>query len=403
MTEFFIARQPIFDPKLALRGYELLFRSSATNAAPVDMDRASATAQVLSTTADLGLASLVGAQLAFVNLPERFLDEPDLLPLAPGQLVLEVLEDVELNEARVANIQQLAERGYTIALDDFVYDGRFEAVLPHVDIVKLEIPAIPRERWAEEVCRLKKRGHRVLAEKVETDEEFQVLRELGCDFFQGYFFARPKVISGRRLASSQLALLQLLSQVTDPGCDVDALTELVGRDVALSVRVLNHVNSAANGLNRRVSSLREAIVYLGRERIRNIVALLIMARVDDKPAELLSTALVRARFCQLLALECDDEQPDAFFTAGLFSVLDALMDLTMAEVLQKLPVSEDLAMALLEQSGPIGHSLSLAIDLERGACLRRPPPADLPESTLARTYHEARQWADEVVAATDVA
>lgn len=402
MSEFFIARQPIFDPELALRGYELLFRNSAANAAPLDMDRASATAQVLSTTADLGLASLVGGQLAFVNLPERFLDEPDLLPLAPGQLVLEVLEDVELNEERIANIQQLAARGYTIALDDFVCDGRFEAVLPHVDIVKLEIPAIPRKRWAEEVRRLREGGHRVLAEKVETDDEFQALRDLGCDLFQGYFFARPKVISGRRLGSSQLALLQLLSRVTDPGCDVDALTGLIGQDVALSVRVLNHVNSAANALTRRMNSLREAVVYLGRERIRNIVALLLMARVDDKPVELLTSALVRARFCQLFALECDLDQPDAYFTTGLFSVLDALMDLSMAEVLQKLPVSDDLAMALLEQRGPMGHSLTLAVDLERGACFRRPPPGDLPEDALARIHHEAREWGDSVVAATDV-
>jgi len=402
MSEFFIARQPIFDPKLALRGYELLFRNSATNAAPLDMDQASATAQVLSTTADLGLASLVGARLAFVNLPERFLDEPDLLPLAPGQLVLEILEDVELNDARVANIKLLAERGYTIALDDFICDGRFDAALPHVDIIKLEIPAIPRERWPEEVRRLRERGHRVLAEKVETDEEFRILRELGCDFFQGYFFARPRVISGRRLASSQLALLQLLSQVTDPGCDFDALTGLIGQDIALSVRVLNHVNSAASGLTRRMNSLREAVVFLGRVRIRNIVALLLMARVDDKPAELLNSALVRARFCQLLALECDFDNPDAFFTTGLFSVLDALMDLPMAEVLQNLPVSDNLSRALLEHSGPMGHGLSLAVDLERGACFRRPPPGELSESTLARIHHEAREWGDAAVAATDV-
>ena len=188
MSEFFIARQPIFDSDLELRGYELLFRNSSTNAAPADIDMASATAQVLSNMADIGLATLVGEQLAFVNLPEHFLDDPGLLPIAPGQLVLEVLEDVELNDERIANVRQLAAQGYTIALDDFIYDERFEAVLPHVDIVKLEIPAIPRVRWGEEVRRLKDRGYRVLAEKVETDDEFQTLRELGCHYFQGYFF-----------------------------------------------------------------------------------------------------------------------------------------------------------------------------------------------------------------------
>lgn len=398
MSEFFIARQPIFDADLELRGYELLFRNSSTNAAPADLDMASATAQVLSNTADLGLASLVGEALAFINLSEHFLDDPELLPFAPGQIVLEVLEDVELNSERIASVRQLARRGYTIALDDFIYDDRFEAVLPHVDIIKLEIPAIPQERWGAEVGRLKDRGFRVLAEKVETDAEFQALRELRCDYFQGYFFARPKVISGRRLASNQLALLQLLTRVNDPGCDVDALTELVGQDVTLSVRVLNHVNSAASALSRRLESVREAVVYLGRERIRNIVNLLLMARVDDKPSELLSMALVRARFCQVLAMKLDADNPDAFFTAGLFSVLDALMDSSMTEVIDKLPVSEDLAAALLKGQGTMGHVLSLAIDLERGGGYRRPPPDDLPDGTLAETYLEARQWGDSVLA-----
>jgi EAL and modified HD-GYP domain-containing signal transduction protein len=399
MSEYFIARQPILDRDGALYAYELLFRDSEANAAPRNMDHNAATADILTTSGDVGLASLVGQHHAFINLPERFLDEPDLLPLAPQQLVLEVLEDVEFNEKRLSGMRQLKERGFALALDDFVYDPRFEEALALVDIVKLEVPALAEERWEEEISRLRDYDVRVLAEKVETEQEFQRLHDLGCDLFQGYFFARPRLLRGRRLNSNQLALLQLLSRLNDPDLDIDDLAQLVDRDLALSVRVINHVQSAASALNRKVESVREAVVYLGRDRIRNLVALLLMARSGDKPAALMSIALVRAKFCELIAADEPGGDPGAYFTAGLFSVLDAMMDVPMAEVVDKLPVSNELVDALVGHSGPMGRALSMAIAIERD------DPIEMwcdDAQRCARQYRAATQWSEEVLGATEL-
>ena len=155
MSEYFIARQPIFDRKLNLYAYELLFRSSRTNSMPPDVDAEMATAQVLSTSSDIGLSELVGSDMAFINLPNRFLREPDLLPLPPGQVVLEILESVKIDAETLEGIRTLVERGFTLALDDFVYAERFEKVLPFVHIVKLEILAINEGEWAQQIRRLK--------------------------------------------------------------------------------------------------------------------------------------------------------------------------------------------------------------------------------------------------------
>ena len=396
MTEYFIARQPIFDRQLKLYAYELLFRSSRVNAAPVDVDGETATAQVLSTSSDIGLERLVGRHHAFINLPQRFLDEPELLPLPPEQLVLEILETVDLDGERLDALRWLDEQGYTLALDDFVYDARFEEVLPLVEIVKMEVPAIPPDEWASEIARLKSYGCRVLAEKVETEDEFKRLAELGCDYFQGFFFARPKVVSGRRLSSNKLALLQLLARLNDPTVDIDTLSDLVSRDVALCVRALNYVNSAATALTRRVDSVREAVVYLGREKLRNWVVLFTMASVDDKPSELMTMALARGRFCELVARRAEKDDPGAFFTVGLFSVLDALMDAPMEEVLDQLALSDDMRAALADGEGAKGRALEIAIALERGEH-ERVDLSDMPTELLADLHLDATQWADGVM------
>ena len=396
MSEYFIARQPIFDSKLKLYAYELLFRSSHTNAMPPDMDAAMATAQVLSTSSDVGLSELVGSDLAFINLPQRFLKEPDLLPLPPGKVVLEILESVKIDADTVEGMRTLKERGFTLALDDFVYAERYEEVLPFINIVKLEILAIDEDEWGQQIKRLKANNCRVLAEKVETEEQFKRLAELGCDYFQGYFFARPKVMSGRRIAPNKVGMLQLLSRINDPETDIEALSELVSRDVALSVRALRYVNSAASALNRRIESIQEAVIYLGRDMIRNWIALFMLASIDDKPSELMTMALIRGKFCELLGKAARKEDVDAYFTVGLFSVLDALMDAPMEDIVAQLAVTEDMSDALTAHGGAKGEALKIAITLERGKTEALDLEA-LPSELLAELHHEATLWADKVI------
>jgi len=403
ISQYFVARQPIFDRDLHVRAYELLFRSSSRNAAPRDLDAVAATAEVLSTAEDAGLDTLVGPHDAFVNISDRFLDEPDLLGLTSKQVVLEILETVEFTPERIEGLRQLRDRGFTLALDDFIYDESFEAIFPLVSIVKLEISAIPRADWASTIAHLKDRGLTVLAEKIETNEEFEVLRDLGCDLFQGYFFARPAVLSGRRVAANHLALVQLLAQINRASSSIDELSSLVARDLALSMRVLNHVNSAACRLNRRVESIHEAVVYLGRDQVRNLASLMLMTRVDRKPSELMVMALVRARLCETVAREQEKPNADAYFTAGLFSVLDALLDRPMEELLAELKLTEELIGALGERAGPVGRVLSIVIGLERGAGIEADAVPGSTPARLAELHREAVVWADTVARETDLA
>ncbi|MDP5071885.1 MAG: HDOD domain-containing protein, partial [Congregibacter sp.] len=245
--------------------------------------------------------------------------------------------------------------------------------------------------------RLKKLGVQVLAEKVETNEEFETLKALGCDYFQGYFFAKPKVVSGKRLAPNKLAVMQLMSQINDSETDIDSLSELVSRDVAISARAMNYVNSAGSSLNRRIESIREAVVYIGRETIRRWVTLLIMAKIDDKPGELVTMTLVRAKFMELLAQEAGQGDSDAFFTVGLFSVLDALMDAPLDEVLQTLALPAELCDALRVHAGHKGECLALAKALEHGE-LSGFDPFSVPGPVVARLHQSATLWADETLA-----
>ncbi len=402
MSQYFIARQPIFDRNLKLFAYELLFRNSPQNSAPQSFCEENATAEVLTTSSDIGLDGLVGTQKAFINLPLRFFQEPDLLLLPPDRVVLEVLENVEVTDIVGKGVKTLYDRGFTLALDDVVDIDPYVSILPHISIVKLEIPALARDNWGATISRLRRQGFKVLAEKVETNDEFEELSALGCEYFQGYFFAKPNLVSGRRLTASKLGLMQLMVKINDPEIDIETLSELVSRDVTLSLRVLNHVNSAASALNRRVESVREGVVYLGREAIRNIVTLLTMSSMDDHPVELVAMALRRGRFCELYARECDVEDQASYFTVGLFSVLDALMDAPMEEVVEKFALSSEMRGALVLHDGPKGLSLRVAQALERADFSQLPEDLSLSGEILATLHQDATLWSDQIVAESAV-
>ena len=262
-----------------------------------------------------------------------------------------------------------------------------------MELVKLDVPRIPRSEWGRHIEHLKARGLQVLAEKVELEQDFQVLHELGCDYFQGYFFAKPKVITGQRLPSNKLALLELLSKVNQSETDIDDLCELVERDVSLSVRVINCANSPMSGLSRRLDSVREAVVYVGRDLIRRWVTVSVMSGVDDKPMQLLVLALSRARFMELLAIEEEREDCDAYFTVGLFSMLDAFLNAEMRDVLEPLSLSPELEDAICSHAGEKGDVLKTAIAVERGGCISYESER-IDAEIIVSTHLAANQWAD---------
>lgn len=395
MSEFFLARQPILDREQRLHAYELLFRSSRYNANLGEFDGDTATARVIATAAELGIERLTRGRSAFINLPQRFIEEPDLMPLSPDTVVLEILETVALNDAAMAGIRSLRERGFRIALDDFVDSVSFDAILSMVDTVKLDVRALDPDQWPVQIARLRDHGCKLLAEKVETRQEFEMLRDLGVDYFQGFFFARPSMFRGRQITPDRLNLVQTLMRLSDPECSLEEIQELVGRDVALSVKALNYVNSSANALNRKIDSVREAIFYLGRDEVKRWVSVFLLASEDSKPQELMTLALTRAKTCELLATRMGREDADVFFTTGLLSMLDSFLDARLDDILPGMNLTSDMQAALLEGAGDKGAALALARQLELGEDIEPEAALDLDFESLGEVYAEAVIWADE--------
>ncbi len=398
MSDIFIARQPIFDADMQVHAYELLFRDCEDGARPAAVeDGDCATSNVLiNTFVNIGLEKIVGEHRAFINLTRLFLSNPDLIMLPPEQLVLEVLEDIEPGEALLNGLRNIRDRGYRLALDDFVYDERFEPMIELADIVKIDVLGMKRNDIEATVARLRRPGLQLLAEKVETYEEYEFLKSLGFDYYQGYFFARPTVVRGKTLSANQVAVLDLVAKVNNPQVEVDELADIIRADVSLSHKVLKFINSPASGLRSEVDSVQQAVVLLGLATIKNWVTILALANNSTKPNELNTLALIRARSCELLARACDFVRPESYFTVGLFSCLDAMMDQPLEELLNELPLSDEARGALLERRGELGEALHCTLAMEQGDFSRIGfGELDLPQ--LSDLYLEAIGWADRMM------
>ncbi|HLP30521.1 MAG TPA: HDOD domain-containing protein [Geothrix sp.] len=399
MEPIYVGRQPIFTRNLELFAYELLFRGQMAPGTPFSGDVA--TSHVLvNSIMDMGLENLVGHHPAFINLSEGFLDGSYPLPAAPEQVMLEVLEDVAPTPTVLMNLKRLRERGYTIALDDFVYRPELEPLLKLAQIVKLDVQALSADELRDHYAFLRQRPVQLLAEKVETHEEYHRCRDMGFDLFQGYFLARPEVVEGRAGKADQSVIMSLIARLQDPDADLEELEQLIVQDVRLTWRLLRHVNSACFALRREVESVREAIVFLGTHTIRNWACLLLLTRVDRKPRELINTALVRAKMCEQLAVAQRASGPHAYFTTGLFSMLDAFIDRPLHDLLESLPLSRAIKAALLKFEGHMGETLQRVMWYEKAAWDRLEDGA-VDGPTYTRSYVEALRWANASVMLTD--
>ncbi len=372
-----IARQAIFDRALTVIGYELLCRNGGNTGVT---DGNTATANVITGGfAEIGLRDLVGSGLAFINFTRDWILSHDDLPFPHAQVVLEVLEDVTVDDELLAALRALRARGATLALDDYVYREDTAALLPLADIVKVDVLAHTTEEVEALVARLRCHQCKLVAEKVETPEQFEWCKGLGFDYFQGYFLCHPKVVTARSLAVNRLSLIELLQCLFAPDMDVQALVAVIDRDPSLTYKLLRAVNSASYGLPRRVDSIREAVVLLGTETLRNWAALIAMSRVDDKPVEVMTMAVMRAAMAEELARRLGHAGTGAFFTVGLFSLLDAIMDAPLETLIEALPISESVSGALLRREGVMGEVLASVLAYEHGDW------ASLGDSRLPRT------------------
>ena len=391
MSAAFIARQPIFNPKLDVVGYELLFRGRgyAAGALIDDAERATATV-VLNTLTELDMGRIVAGKTAWVNVTREFVLDDLIQAVPPSVVGLEIPETEVFDAEMVGALRELKDAGYRLALDDFRYRDGSEAVLELFDVVKLSMPELGRQQMRELTARLRPFPGLVLADKLGTRPDHEVCIAAGCDLFQGYFFCRPAVVGTRGIAANRLALLQVVAALNDPAVQFSEIEQLVARDVALSFRLLRYVNSAFFGLRGDVRSIGHALALLGLENVRRWATLSTLASIDNKPTELTLTALIRARFCELAGSQAGVGSPAELFTLGLFSVIDAMMDAPMHDVVASLPLAEDIREALVQRSGRMGQLLDSVVFLETGednAVLATIPHA-------GAHYMDALMWAN---------
>jgi EAL and modified HD-GYP domain-containing signal transduction protein len=397
VPEFFLARQPIYDRGLNVYAYELLYRDQPGDAAQIS-DGDQATSQMLiNTFLEMGAQAIAGDRPVFINLTRPFLTGVYPMPFDKRNLVLEVLEDIAVDASLVQAVKNLADEGYMIALDDFVYRPELESLIELAHVVKIDVQSVRGAALSEHVTRLARRRPRLLAEKVETPEDFDFCMQLGFELFQGYFFCRPRLVHGRRMPSSRVTALRLLNRLYSEDVGFDELEQIISQDVSLSFRFLRRINSAHYGLPRKISSLRQAMTLLGLKQIRSIVTLIALARFEDKPHELILVAMIRARMCERLAALARLGDPHSFFIVGLLSIIDALMDTPMAELVANLPLDDEINAALLNREGRLGEVLASVERYERGdwdsLALDH-----LSRQQISDTYLESLHWAMEAAA-----
>ena len=392
MPDAFVARQPIFNPKLEVVGYELLFRGEgyANDVAMIaNPERATATV-VLNALTELDLGRLVGSRTAWVNISREFVTGGLAHALPSGLVGLEIPETEQFDDEMLGALGELKQKGYKLALDDFRYREGSEALLELFDVVKLNINELGREQLSELVQRLRPYEGKLVAEKLSTQADHEFCVAAGCDLLQGYFFCRPAVACTRGIAANRLALLQVAAVLNDPDVQLEQIEQLIVHDVALSFRLLRYVNSAFFGLRGDVRSIGQALALLGLENVKRWATLSVLASIDDKPTELTVTALIRARFCELAGEPLGIASPAELFTLGLFSVLDAMMDAPMVDVIASLPLATEMREALVSHRGKRGLLLECVAGLETGEV------NDLPVVVegAGELYLEAMMWAN---------
>lgn len=394
MQNAFVGRQPIFDQNKVVYAYELLFRNGIqTNAGVIDGNQAS-TQVMLNALTEFGLDNIVGNNLAFINLTQELLID-DLIQVLPQErVVLEVLENVAVNEQLIDAVRKLSSQGYIIALDDFVYSEQWRPLVEIADIIKLDVMAMENSEIEELVQFLRPFNKLLLAEKIETIEQFTYLKSLNFDYYQGYFLSKPSIVEGKRTPTNKISILQLLAKLasTDP---VHAEIEtLITQDVSLSYKILRFINSAHFALPRKIESIKEAILYLGLSNIRRIASMIAMTGFNDQPHEILLTALLRARMCELLAEAAGYDNTDTCFTLGLFSTLDIMLVMPMKKVVRELPLGEDLEHALVGGCGDLSSALRCVLAYERQQWTDI-KFAELSGNEISRIYLKAVQWSNE--------
>lgn len=404
-----LARQAIFDRERKLYGYELLYRSHTGTGAFDGTAADVATMQVLSNTLmSIGPDKVLGGKKAFVNFDHRLLRENMHAALPKDSIIIEILETVEPTEDLVALCRSVAGQGYSLALDDFTDEVDREPLTHLVKVIKVDIRVTSREDQERMLATYKPRGITMLAEKVETYAEFDWARRAGYDLFQGYFFARPVIVRSQQIPAVKTSCLRLLREIQQPEIDFGRVESLLREDVALTYKLMRYINSAMFSRRTEIRSIGLALMALGEDGLRRWVALATLPTLaTDKPTELLTLSLLRARFCEKLSELTADRKPGQAFLMGMFSLLDALIDQPLDEALRAVDLGREVTEALLgvgEDDNSLARLHELILYYEQGnwdAVEQIAKQCRIPLPATGDAYLDSAEWAEEVLKLTN--
>jgi EAL and modified HD-GYP domain-containing signal transduction protein len=394
----YVARQPIMDLRGRVHGYELLFRAGPEAVFRGDGDMATRT--MLDNTVIFGLEKLTGGVPAFVNCTQESLVGDMVHVLPSGMTVLEILESLEPTADLIAACRKLKSEGFRLALDDFTWKPNFDPLVGLADYIKVDFQLTGAQERQKLLGRLSGITVALIAEKIETQEEYKKACQEGFTLFQGYYFCRPALLENRKIPSNRLSHIEILQLLRGDVLDLRRLTLLLKRDASLTYRLLRLVNSPMCAMWQEVRSIQAALLAVGEDTFRRIAMLAIASELNaGQPAEILRLAFVRARFCEVAAALCMLD-PTEQYLLGLLSLLPAMLRLPMEQLAPELPLREEIREALLGKAGPERILLQWLESHEYGDW----PASDaaveangLDREFLVACYAEAVQWAEEAV------
>ncbi len=398
---FYAARQPILDIDKNLYAYELLFRDSLDNVFP-EIDADEATSKMIEASQfNLGISEFTANKPAFINFTLETISQGYPQMLSTDEVVVEILETVKPGKRLLAACKDLHQKGYTLALDDYKHQNVWAHFYPYISIIKVDVLATSAEEIAEIKAAIKTFPKiKLLAEKVETHQQYQQALAQGFELFQGYFFAKPEMVKSKNLSPSQMAMAELLYESSKPELDLASITSVFERDVTLSYKLLRYVNSAVFMRQTEISSIKQALVTLGSVELKRFIGLMFASSVNpDKPSQLINLSMARAKFCELVTPEIKAPiNTSIAFLIGLLSMIDAILDEKLEDVLAKLPLADDIKKPLLTGKGVMAAVIKLVELIEKAQWDKTTLVMEklgLDKEQVIKHYNEALAWADE--------
>ncbi|MCH8022099.1 HDOD domain-containing protein [candidate division KSB1 bacterium] len=367
--DVFVARQPIFDRQQKVYAYELLFRSGFEQNFFDHWDGDASTKQVLTNSfLSIGMDTLTNGKKAFINFTRKLLLDQVASFFPKDIMVIEILENIEPDEEIISACKKLKDLGYLLVLDDFVFAPGYENLIDLVDIIKVDFIQTHGIERGNVIHNIGTSRIKYLAEKVETREDIEQAVDFGYSYFQGYYFSKPRIIAGKDVPAYKLNYLQILNEINQPEVDFDELEKVLKQDLSLSYKLLNYLNSPYFGFDNKIRSIKHALSLLGIRESQKWLSLFALQIIGkDKSQELLAMSLIRANSCEMIAPPIGNKnRASEFFLMGLFSMIDALLDQPLEDILAKLPLADDIKKALLGEKNQLRDVYELVVSYEKG-------------------------------------